>query len=48
MADDKDFQMKIQRIGELVGELENIVDPEARASAKALVQLSAGPARRRF
>jgi Fe-S cluster biogenesis protein NfuA len=39
MADDKDFQMKIQRIGQLVGELENIVDPEARASAKALVQL---------
>ena len=24
MADDKDFQTKIQRIGELVGELENI------------------------
>jgi Fe-S cluster biogenesis protein NfuA len=39
MADDKDFQMKIQRIGQLVGDLENIVDPEARASAKALVQL---------
>ena len=38
MADDKDFQLKVQRIGELVGELENI-DPEARASAKALVQL---------
>ena len=39
MADDKDFQVKVQRIGELVGELENIADPEARASAKALVQL---------
>jgi Fe-S cluster biogenesis protein NfuA len=39
MADDKDFQLKVQRIGELVGELENIADPEARASAKALVQL---------
>lgn len=39
MADDKDFQLKVQRIGELVGELENITDPEARASAKALVQL---------
>lgn len=39
MADDKDFQHKVQRIGELVGELENIADPEARASAKALVQL---------
>ena len=39
MPDDKDFQVKVQRIGELVGELENIADPEARASAKALVQL---------
>jgi Fe-S cluster biogenesis protein NfuA len=39
MADDKDFQLKVQRIGELVGELENIANPEARASAKALVQL---------
>ena len=39
MPDDKDFQVKVQRIGELVGELEKIADPEARASAKALVQL---------
>lgn len=39
MRDEKDFQMKIQRIGQLVGALENIPDPEARASAKALVQL---------
>ena len=39
MADDKDFQLKAQRIGELVGELENIADPEARASTKALLQL---------
>src|SRR5579863_4863269 len=39
MADNKDFHIKVQRIGELVGELENIADPEARASAKALVQL---------
>jgi Fe-S cluster biogenesis protein NfuA len=39
MADDKDFQRKVQRIGELVGELENIADLEARASTKALVQL---------
>jgi Fe-S cluster biogenesis protein NfuA len=39
MPDDKDFQQKVQRIGELVGELENIADPEARTSAKALVQL---------
>jgi Fe-S cluster biogenesis protein NfuA len=39
MADDKDFQLKVQRIGQLVGDLEKIGDPEARASAKALVQL---------
>ncbi len=39
MPDDKDFQLKVQRIGGLVGELENIADPEARAGAKALVQL---------
>jgi Fe-S cluster biogenesis protein NfuA len=38
-ADDKDFQVKVQRIGELVGELDKISDPESRASAKALVQL---------
>ena len=39
MSDDKDFQNKVQRIGELVGQLENIADPESRVSAKALVQL---------
>ena len=39
MPDDKDFQVKVQRIGELVGELENIEGAETRASAKALVQL---------
>src|SRR5271170_6873453 len=39
MPDDKDFQLKVQRIGQLVGELENIGDAETRASAKALVQL---------
>ena len=39
MPEDKDFQVKVQRIGELVGELENIADPESRASAKTLVQL---------
>jgi Fe-S cluster biogenesis protein NfuA len=39
MPDDKDFQLKVQRIGQLVGELENIKDAETRASAKALVQL---------
>jgi Fe-S cluster biogenesis protein NfuA len=39
MPDDKDFQLKVQRIGDLVGGLENIGDAENRASAKALVQL---------
>jgi Fe-S cluster biogenesis protein NfuA len=39
MADDKEFQLKVQRIGELVGKLENISEPEVRVGAKALVQL---------
>jgi Fe-S cluster biogenesis protein NfuA len=39
MSDDKEFQTKIQRIGELVAELENIAEPESRVGAKALVQL---------
>jgi Fe-S cluster biogenesis protein NfuA len=39
MAEDKDFQAKIQRLGELVRDLENIADPESRAGAKTLVQL---------
>jgi Fe-S cluster biogenesis protein NfuA len=39
MQDEKEFQIKVQRIGELVGRLEMIADPEARAGAKALVQL---------
>ncbi len=39
MPDDKDFQEKVQRIGGLVHELDSIVDPAARASAKELVQL---------
>ena len=39
MADDKEFQAKVERVGELVAELENIADAEARAGAKALVQL---------
>jgi Fe-S cluster biogenesis protein NfuA len=39
MADHKEFQVKVQRIGELVGGLENISEPEARVGAKALVQL---------
>lgn len=39
MPDDKDFQTKVQRIGELVAQLESIPDAEARTGAKALVQL---------
>jgi Fe-S cluster biogenesis protein NfuA len=39
MADDRDFRAKIQRISELVAELDTITQPEIRASAKALVQL---------
>jgi Fe-S cluster biogenesis protein NfuA len=39
MPDDKDFQTKVQRIGELVGQLENITHAETRTGAKALVQL---------
>lgn len=39
MADDKGFQAKIQRLGELVRDLDNIADPESRASAKTLIQL---------
>jgi Fe-S cluster biogenesis protein NfuA len=37
--DEKNFQTKVQRIGDLVRSLENISDPESRAGAKALVQL---------
>lgn len=39
MPNDKDFQTKIQRIGELVGQLENIPDAETRTGAKALLQM---------
>jgi Fe-S cluster biogenesis protein NfuA len=39
MQDDKTFQAKVQRIGDLVAALENIADPESRAGAKTLVQL---------
>jgi Fe-S cluster biogenesis protein NfuA len=35
----KNFQVKFQRIAELVAGLENIEDAEARAAAKALLQL---------
>lgn len=39
MTDNKEFQARIQRIGSLVADLDNIADLEARAGAKALVQL---------
>jgi hypothetical protein len=39
VADEKDFQQQVQRIGERVHELESIADPAVRASAKELVQL---------
>jgi Fe-S cluster biogenesis protein NfuA len=37
--EEKDFQTKVQRIGELVGQLEKVSDPESRACAKTLVQV---------
>jgi len=39
VADDKDFQKRVQRIGSLVAELDSVVDPAARAAAKQLLQL---------
>ena len=39
MAEDKDFQKRIQRISSLVNELDAIVDPAARSAAKQLIQL---------
>jgi len=39
VAEDKDFQKRIQRISSLVGELDSVVDPAARAAAKQLLQL---------
>ncbi len=38
MVDDRDFQKRVQKIGELVHDLESIADPAARAGAKELVQ----------
>ncbi|MGA7686393.1 MAG: NifU family protein [Terriglobales bacterium] len=38
MAEAKDFRGDIQRIGELVQEIESIADPALRATAKTLVQ----------
>jgi Fe-S cluster biogenesis protein NfuA len=39
VAEDKDFQKRIQRISGLVNELDAIVDPAARSAAKQLMQL---------
>jgi hypothetical protein len=39
LVDEKDFQKRVQRIGELVDELETIGDPAARTTAKTLMQL---------
>jgi Fe-S cluster biogenesis protein NfuA len=39
VADDKNFQARVQKIGGLVHDLETIADPAARAAAKELVQL---------
>ncbi len=39
MAEDKDFQSRVQKIGGLVHDLETIADPASRAAAKELVQL---------
>jgi Fe-S cluster biogenesis protein NfuA len=39
VLDHKDFQNRMQRIGGLVQDLDSIIDPAARASARELVQL---------
>jgi Fe-S cluster biogenesis protein NfuA len=39
MANEKEFQQRVQRIGALVGEIESIADPVVRASTTQLVQL---------
>jgi len=38
VADSKDFREDMQRIGELVQEIESMADPAVRASTKSLVQ----------
>jgi Fe-S cluster biogenesis protein NfuA len=38
VADGKDFRQEMQRIGELVQEIESIADPAVRATAKNLMQ----------
>lgn len=39
MTDSKEFQQRIERIGDLVRQLEEVGDPALRATAKELVQL---------
>jgi Fe-S cluster biogenesis protein NfuA len=39
VIDEKDFQQRVQKIGDLVHDLETIADPASRAAAKELVQL---------
>ena len=39
MADQKEFQKRLQKVGDLVQELDSIADPAVRASTKGLVQL---------
>jgi len=39
VAEDKNFQSRVQKIGGLVHDLETIADPASRAAAKELVQL---------
>ena len=39
MKDKKDFQQRVQRIGDLVGQLDDIRDPTSRIAARELVQL---------
>ncbi|MGA9529063.1 MAG: hypothetical protein WBS24_13200 [Terriglobales bacterium] len=38
MADEKELQRRIQKVGELVSELDRFADPAARAAARELVQ----------
>jgi hypothetical protein len=39
VTDEKDFQNRVQKIGQLVRDLETVADPAARAATKELVQL---------
>jgi hypothetical protein len=39
VGDEKDFQQRVQKIGELVRTLEAVADPAVRSSSKELVQL---------